>query len=56
MDIYFIFRAHGVDHFSAAGIQIAITFFNDFKVDVVAFIPSSYLRRKPRYTYKYIDI
>mmetsp|Transcript_21436 Transcript_21436/g.20732 ORF Transcript_21436/g.20732 Transcript_21436/m.20732 type:complete len:318 (+) Transcript_21436:124-1077(+) len=40
--------AHGGDHFSAAGIQIAINFFSNYKVDIVAFIPSNYLRKKPR--------
>jgi hypothetical protein len=48
MYMHLLSRSHGGDHFSAAGIQIAIDFFNNYKVDIVAFIPSSYLRKKPR--------
>jgi hypothetical protein len=39
--------AHGENHFSAEGIRIALAFFARYNVDIAAFIPSSYLKRKP---------
>lgn len=40
--------AYGGSIFCADGINIAINFFSNYKVDVIAFIPSSYLKKKPR--------
>jgi Zc3h12a-like Ribonuclease NYN domain len=39
--------AHGENHFSSEGIRIALAFFARYNVDIAAFIPSSYLKRKP---------
>ena len=40
--------AHGENHFSVAGIRLALAFFDQYKVDVTAFIPASYVKKKPR--------
>lgn len=40
--------AYGDDHFDVTGIRKALAFFAKYDVDVVAFIPSSYLKKKPR--------
>ena len=40
--------AHGEDHFSATGIRIALSFFAGCNADIAAFLPSSYLKKKPR--------
>ena len=40
--------SHGENHFSVEGIRIALAFFARYNVDIAAFIPSSYLRRKPK--------
>ena len=39
---------HGEDHFSTAGIVSALSFFSKWNVDIAAFVPSSYLKKKPR--------
>lgn len=39
---------HGEDHFSTAGIVSALSFFSRWNVEIAAFVPSSYLKRKPR--------
>ena len=39
---------HGEDHFSIPGIVSALSFFSRWNVEIAAFIPSSYLKKKPR--------
>ena len=40
--------AHGESQFDVNGIQIALAFFKSYEVDVISFIPSSYVKKKPR--------
>ena len=40
--------AYGESQFLADGIRLALDFFKHYEVDVIAFIPSSYVKKKPR--------
>ena len=40
--------AYGESQFLADGIRIALDFFKLYEVDVISFIPSSYVKKKPR--------